>query len=246
MKKILLASAAVVAFLSGPALAADLPVKARPAPAPVVAAIYSWTGFYIGIDGGWGWGRHERLTTGPLGGFANDYESRGWLFGGHFGYNWQVNQIVFGLEGDAHWARIRGDDLNNSVSCPPPGTLPCGGTTDETTYRFLASARGRLGVAWNQVLLFATGGWAWANLNHNNPAGVPVDNSVNRNGPTVGGGLQYAITPNISIGAEYRHYWFGTYSLAPVGLVPFEVRNRLDTVTGRLTYQFGGPVRAAY
>jgi outer membrane immunogenic protein len=87
--------------------------------------------------------------------------------------------------------------------------------------------------------VFGTGGWGFANLNHNNPAGVPTDNSFTRSGATAGGGVQWAFNQNWSVGAEYRHYWLGTYSAAPTGLAPFQVTNRLDTVTARISYKFG-------
>jgi len=207
------------------ASAADMPTKA-PAKAPMVtpAPVYNWTGFYVGIDGGYGWGRHDRLNDT---GFANSYDSKGGLFGGHAGYNRQFGQWILGIEGDAHWTNIKGDD----------GAV--GGTLDQTTTRFLGSIRGRGGIAWNQFLLFGTGGWSFANLNHFNPAGVPTDNSANRNGPTAGGGVQWAFNQNWSIGAEYRHYWLGSYSAAPTGLTPFTVKNSIDTVTARISYRFG-------
>jgi outer membrane immunogenic protein len=205
------------------ASAADMPTKAPIVSAPSVVA-YNWTGFYVGIDGGWGWGEHDRLATT---GFANSYNSEGGLIGGHAGYNWQINQFVLGVEGDAHWADIKGDDGG------------VGGTVDQTTTRFLGSIRGRAGFAWNQFLVFGTGGWGFADLNHNNPGGVPADNSFTRNGATAGGGVQWAFNQNWSVGAEYRHYWLGTYSAAPTGLTAFQVSNRLDTVTARISYKFG-------
>jgi len=213
--------------LAQSASAADIPTKA-PARAPaVVAPATNWTGFYLGIDGGFGWGTHDRQVL-PAG-FANSYDSDGGLIGGHIGYNWQFNQFLIGVEGDAHWADIRGNDAG------------AGGTTDETQVRFLASIRGRVGLVWNNFLIFGTGGWSFANINHHNIGGVPVDNSADLDGPTAGGGFQWAINPNWSVGAEYRHYWLGDYTFDPVGLAPFRVDNNVSTVTARITYRFGGP-----
>jgi outer membrane immunogenic protein len=223
MKKLVTATAVIAAFgFVASAQAADMPMKAPMA--PMMAAPYNWTGFYVGVDGGWGRGHHDRLTTA---GFANSYDSDGGLIGGHAGYNWQSNQFVFGVEGDAHWANLKGDDAG------------VGGTTDETTTRFLGSIRGRVGVAWDRFLIFGTGGWAFANMNHHNTGGVPVDNSVDRNGPTAGGGFQWAFNQNWSMGVEYRHYWLGEYNLAPTGLNPFSVKTNEDTITGRISYRFG-------
>lgn len=123
--------AAVTFGAAQAASAADMPVKAPMTPAPM-AIPYNWTGFYVGIDGGWGRGNHDRVNSI---GFANSYTSEGGLIGGHAGYNWQINQFVLGIEGDAHWANIKGDDGG------------VGGTVDETTTRFLGSIRGRVGVA---------------------------------------------------------------------------------------------------
>jgi opacity protein-like surface antigen len=136
------------------------------------------------------------------------------------------------------WTAPNGDNsLRRPLFCLLPKRV--GGTVDQTTTRFLGSIRGRAGFAWNQFLVFGTGGWGFADLNHNNPGGVPADNSFTRNGATAGGGVQWAFNQNWSVGAEYRHYWLGTYSAAPTGLSAFQVSNRLDTVTARISYKFG-------
>jgi len=219
---VLAASIAFAAF-GHSALAADLPVKAA-APAPVIVAPpYNWTGFYVGLDGGYGWGSQDRLTTT---GFANSYNSNGWLFGGHAGYNWQFNQFVLGIEGDAHWTDINGNDGG------------FGGTRDTTNFDFLGSIRGRAGIAFDRALVFITGGWAFATGDHTNPAGVPRTNSFSLDGWTLGAGFQWAFAPNWSAGLEYRYYDLGKYNVAPAGLFPFSVDNTLSTVTGRISYRF--------
>src|SRR5215213_10270372 len=100
MKKYLLATVATIA-LATQSIAADMPVKAQPAP---VVTAYSWTGIYVGIHGGLGRGTHVRDT----GAFVNEYDSSGPLFGGHAGFNWQFNRFVLGFEGDGAWADIHG------------------------------------------------------------------------------------------------------------------------------------------
>jgi len=227
MKK-LLGATAVSLCLAAPAFAADMPVKARPAPA--VAAVYSWTGFYLGVHGGIGFGNHDRST----GTFENEYDSDGLTFGGQAGYNYQMNNIVLGIEGDGAWTNIRGNDGN------------VGGTTDESKYKWLASVRGRLGLAWGRFMVYGTGGWAWTSVRHTNVGGVPTSSDHGLDGWTAGGGAEAMLTDNLSFGFEYRYYDFGRYTSAPTGLAQFTVDNTVQTFTGRLNYRFnwGGPVVA--
>src|SRR5262245_1014523 len=111
MKK-LLGGLAISALLVVPALAADLPARMPvKAPVPVVAA-YSWTGCYLGVQGGWQWGRdHTRETITAMGAFNNfdrHWDSDGFVGGGHIGCNWQTGQWVFGVEGDFEGSTLDG------------------------------------------------------------------------------------------------------------------------------------------
>src|SRR5665647_3872838 len=144
MRKFLLATISLAALgLAGQAFAADLPSKGPVYKAEPVPLLYNWTGFYVGLYGGGGWGQHDRSTTA---GFNNSYNSSGGLIGAMAGYNWQFNNpLVVGLEGDIAWANIKGDDGG------------VGGTVDQSTYRWLGSVRGRLGYAANNWLFFGTG-----------------------------------------------------------------------------------------
>src|SRR6478735_3540490 len=130
MKRALTLSALLVASAM-PASAADLPIKAPP-PAPVMAPVWNWNGFYIGINGGFSSGHSSRdlnffnplngvtLATGTGGGRDMD----GGLFGGQIGYNWQSSNWVFGIEWDAQWTGQKG---STTVLCPVAGCLG-GGT----------------------------------------------------------------------------------------------------------------------
>jgi outer membrane immunogenic protein len=224
MKKLLFGTISLLSLaLAGQAVAADLPTKA---PAYVAAPVYNWTGFYAGIYGGGGWGKHDRSNTA---GFNNSYNSSGGLIGGLAGYNWQFNNpFVVGIEGDIAWAGIKGDDGG------------AGGTVDTSEYRWLGSVRGRLGYAMNNWLLFGTGGWAFANIRHTND-GAPTD-SFNNNvsGWTVGGGVEYAFMRNWTARLDYRYYDFGGYTRsAPAnGITPYSVDSKLQTVTVALSYKF--------
>ena len=152
MKSFLLASVGLVALvgIAAPASAADMAVKA--APAPVVAPIYDWTGFYIGANGGWGQSHSCWDFLTPAGvAFAEGCRDRsGGLFGGQIGYRWQANQWVFGLEAQGDWA-----DLSNSrVSLLDP-TLSTRTKTDG-----IGLFTGQIGYAWNAALLYVKGGAA--------------------------------------------------------------------------------------
>src|SRR3954451_7905776 len=102
MKSVFVAGVSALALIAGlaSAQAADIPARtAMPAKAPVyVAPVFTWTGPYIGINGGWGWGNSDYT-----GGFPGSASVSGGLIGGTLGYNWQVGQAVFGLEGDIDW-----------------------------------------------------------------------------------------------------------------------------------------------
>jgi outer membrane immunogenic protein len=235
MKKFLLGTVALAALgVAAPAFAADLPARAPVyAKAPALAAVYNWTGFYVGIFGGGGWGNHYRHNTAP---FDNNYTSAGGLVGGTIGYNYQMNNFVLGVEGDLAWASIVGNDAS------------VGGTLDETRLNWIGSVRARGGIAFGNALIFATGGWAFAQQRHFND-GAPGDTfTTNTNGWTVGGGLEYAFNNNWSAKGEYRYYDFARYS-RPVpanGITPYDVRSTYQTVTIGLNYRFGGPVVARY
>ena len=154
MKRVLLACVGIVA-LSGAAAAADLPVA--PAPyykAPVYAPAYNWSGFYLGINGGGGWGRSTWTTTGP-------FDTSGGLVGGTLGYNYQVNQVVLGVEGDIDWANINGSTNT--------GCTAVGGTGCATGDNWLSTVRGRLGYAADRFMPYITGGAAFGDIKASGP-----------------------------------------------------------------------------
>jgi len=233
MRKLLLGSIAGL-MVAGVAQAADMPLKAAPYAqrgfctygAPGQFPV-NWTGSYFGVQGGGGWGHQERVITD--GGFTNKYDARGGLFGVHWGYNCDLGHLVIGVMGDANRAWIKGDD--NGV----------GGTVDQTTTRWLTSGNVRAGFTLGgarQWLLYGTAGVSYANFNHNNPSGAPINNSVSQPGWNVGAGLEWAPAsfPGLSWAIEYRHYDFERYNLAPGGLAQFSVKPTVDTVTLRLSF----------
>ncbi|MBV8472765.1 MAG: porin family protein [Hyphomicrobiales bacterium] len=184
MKKILLA--ALMAGVATTAFASDLPTrKAPPAPAPVyVAPAFSWTGFYIGVNGGGAFANGGRDFGNPNGGEV----------GGTVGYNYQLGQIVLGVEGDWDWAGINKNGVN--------AVGPYKNNVDD-----IVTARARVGYAIDRTLLFVTGGYAGADEQIKFPG--LASNSTWRNGGVVGGGVEYAFTNNISAKVEYLYAPFG-------------------------------------
>ena len=227
MKRLVAATLGLVAISAAPALAADLPVKAPPmAPAPVL----NWTGFYIGVNGGYSWGRSSRdlnffnplngvtLTTGTGGG----RDLNGGVFGGQLGYNWQTGNWVLGIETDAQWTGQKG---STTVVCPVAGCFPGRGTaaTLDDKLEWFGTFRGRGGVLVTpSVLLYATGGLAYGSLqtdlalSTSTATGIPVTigatRSTDKVGWTIGGGIETMFASNWSAKIEYLYVDLGSIS----------------------------------
>ncbi|MCC8955407.1 porin family protein [Bradyrhizobium sp. Pear77] len=204
---------AASAIVGGYAAAADLPpAPAYKAPAPV-AAVYNWTGFYVGGNAGYGWGNQDPLVL-----FSNRFDRAsfnisGGMIGGTFGAQIQQGYVVLGLEGDLDWA-----DINGS-SVVAPSILGVGrGVTLNTSSSIsaLATVRARVGIAMDNVLLYATGGGAFvkSTASASTVAGVPCgtlgvlpdcSGSSWRPGISAGLGVEYGFTPNWSVKAEYLY-----------------------------------------
>jgi opacity protein-like surface antigen len=172
LKQHLLASAAVVAMIAaGPASAADLPLKAPP---PAVAD-WSWSGFYIGGHGGYGWG-HDSFTdvndpffSGKFPGFAvTGFDPKGFLGGLQAGANWQSGKIVAGLEADLSFTNIKGSSSNTPTTTVSPFAINSGTAATSGAFDLLGSGRARLGyLVTPGVLLYGTGGLAWTRFVQN-------------------------------------------------------------------------------
>jgi outer membrane immunogenic protein len=181
--------------LAAPAFAADLPYRqAPPVEAPIVP-LFTWTGLYLGGQIGYGWGT-DTLTVYPWG-FGTNFTPNGVVGGAHVGYNLQINQFVAGLEGD-----VEGTGISRTFS---PG-----GVLYNTKIPVQGSIRARLGVAFDRVLLYATGGAEFAGFDTSYTGFATFDQGSNTQvGWTIGGGLEYAVTNNWSVRAEYRYTDFG-------------------------------------
>jgi outer membrane immunogenic protein len=194
MKRVLVACVGVLALAAagmGRAEAADLSRRYGPPPVAPVYAGYNWTGFYLGIVGGGGWG--SSTWDG-----VDKFDTSGGLIGATIGYNWQLGQAVLGVEGDISWSGISG---TTNTLCP----AGC-----ETRNSWLSTVRGRVGYAIDRVLPFLTAGLAVGNIKATTP-GFPGGTSSNA-GWTVGGGLEFAVVSNVTIKAEYLYVDLGEYN----------------------------------
>ncbi len=225
MKRMLIAGA--LAFVAGgQALAADLPPPMAPpprAPATYVPApipFYNWGGIYFGLNGGYGFGSSNWTTTG--GSSTGSFNTTGFLGGGTVGFNYQWAAIVAGLEGDFDWTNLKGSSS---------ATGPClAGTSCQTSASYLGTARGRLGYAWDRVLLFATGGAAFTNDTAKGSVGATTTTTTTSNiGWTAGAGVEVALAPNWTAKAEYLYVMMpnGSFSIptlpaATTGSVKFQ------------------------
>lgn len=181
------------------------------APVPIV---YSWTGCYIGGEGGGNWGRSRtRLaTTGEP--FQNAFDISGGIAGVEWGCNYQMGQFVIGYEGDWSWTNKKGTAFDGLTAGNP--LIPI--TVEE---RWISTQRGRLGWAFDRVLLFVSGGFAFADSRWSgallpsagfNPGLIATD-TFRSTGWVVGVGLEYAMTDNWTVKGEYLYTDLGSRTI---------------------------------
>jgi len=278
MKKTVLMSAIALGAMAVTASAADMPARGPAvAPAPYMAPLFTWTGFYVGVNAGAAWHGNDRCpglyayTNGVIGsrytGFAPACNSDNTAFTGgvQAGFNWQMGAVVFGLEGDVNWI---GNDskrgfTNYAVASQISGVNTYG-LDGNPHSNMLGSIRGRLGWSFDRAMLYITGGAAFRNSGSDeviyayNSAGVnvasyTVNSGRNNVGWSLGGGLEWAFTNNVSLKLEYLHSQFntgdGVYLTSASGYTGYAFRgdNNRDSVdVARLgiNYRFGGPVSA--
>jgi outer membrane immunogenic protein len=206
-------------MLAATANAADI-YKAPPAvsfkdtPPPYVGV--NWSGFYVGINGGYGWNNtHSSDLVDPVGGFG----------GGQIGYNFQRGSIVFGIEADFQGAAISDKDAFG----------------DKSNLNWFGTARGRLGYAFGSALLYGTGGFAYGNVK--NTLGGVGTLSETQTGWVAGGGLEYKLGPSWSVKAEYQFLSLDASDPngpGPLGGIVFGDRTEFHTARIGVNYLFGG------
>lgn len=206
----------------------------------VCPAAAQWSGAYVGISGGYGWGHSGQTDNGsptppPIG--DGHFGLHGGVLGGGVGYNWQQNNWVFGLETDFSWADISGD----SNSCGPFPSHSCGTKIDT-----IGTVRARLGQDFNGTLAYLTGGFAYGEVKGWDSL-TPASGSEYRGGWTLGAGLERKFAPNWGAKLEYLYVDLGDdhlFNIVPG--VPESVSARAHIVRFGLNYYFGGPVVAKY
>jgi outer membrane immunogenic protein len=257
MRWVAVAGAGLISFagFAGAASAADLPAVAYTKAPVIVDPVYNWTGFYLGIAGGFDWARSQYYRNDPVAGVFNGLretagiKANGALAGGTFGYNYQFsNHVVIGFENDISWTNNKG--AANLVTPFTPSTA-----TDGISQNWLYTARGRLGFAWDRWMVFGTGGVAFTNegMQLCDPAMGCGSQSQIVTGWTAGGGVEYALAGNWSAKLEYLHNDFGSQYLGRTVVPGFAFFARDATLTNDivragLNYKlgWGGSGMAAY
>jgi outer membrane immunogenic protein len=227
------------------AMAADLGVKAPPAPPPD----YNWTGFYAGVQGGYGWGTPEWDNSSATS-WAYSWRADGGFGGGMIGANYEFTKahIVVGIQGEYNGASLSGSNTDTGAA-PNPDF----GNRHSATLNSFGSVDARLGIAltgfaWDRTLLYLIGGAAFGDPRQTftTPGGASVTfNGGEKNGWDFGAGLDYALTANWILRGEWRMYWFTPSSFGPTAgvvnsgvTVPFAARETVNTARAGIAYKF--------
>ena len=288
MMKTVLMSAIALGAMAVTASAADMPARGPAvAPAPYVAPVFTWTGFYVGVNAGAAWHGHDNcpglynyssaIIGSRVTAFAPACTSDDTSFTGgvQAGFNWQMGAVVFGLEGDVNWVGNDSRRGYGSYAFAPVSSTNYYYTLDgQAQSNLLAGIRGRLGWSFDRALLYVTGGAAFRNSGSNDTiyaydsatGGVlkaTYGGNTDRSnvGWSLGGGLEWAFTNNVSLRVEYLHSQFNrnnglytnTYTVTttpPLDFTKYAFRNdssrdSVDVVRFGINYRFGGPVAPA-
>lgn len=226
-------------FLIGasPAVAAGQDGKAPGLSKPYISKPYNWTGFYIGVNAGYGFGGNNAVNLAPgEPGFAQAFAAgdvplpgnlnpSGFIGGGQAGYNYQFEKYwVAGLEANFQYADLRDSNTATTSPTPPSGWAP-GITTLRQNVSWLGTVRPRIGrLITDRLLLYGTGGLAYANVDRSATIEYPIvgerysgSSSGTKTGWTCGGGLEWAFSNKLSLKAEYLYYDLGSET---IGIVP--------------------------
>ena len=247
-KNLLLAAVSLVALsATAPALAADLAARPYTKAPAMIATVYDWSGFYIGINGGGGSAHSTWDLVG--GGREGSHDATGGTVGGQIGYRWQSGQWVFGVEGQGNWADFSGDNIS-AIS----------GLRDRSKINAFGLITGQVGYAWNNVLVYVKGGGAVVSDRYRSfdvASGLEFDRAnETRWGGTVGAGVEFGFAPNWTVGFEYDHIFLGNRTIGFTGsgnFAPLGVATRSDRISQdvdiglvRVNYRWGGPMIARY
>ncbi len=230
-----LAGVALVTLGVANANAADMrmPMQMKAMPAPMMQRVFSWTGFYAGVNGGYAWGNATSTVTLVPGGAGTVTDSSSGLFGGgQIGYNWQMGQIVFGAEAD-----IQASAATGSFTGLTAGGVAIAGTSRTPWF---GTVRGRLGYAFDRWMVYATGGALYGEntISGTLTPGGTFSASATSWSWTLGGGVEAALWDRWSVKGEYLYA--ATPNNLPVPAASATVTSRSDThlVRAGLNYRF--------
>jgi outer membrane immunogenic protein len=239
MRALVTAGLLSAGFVGG-ASAADLPARKAP---PLIAPVYNWSGFYVGLNGG-GASSHECLTITSVAGAAvhpnseGCHDATGGLVGGQVGYRWQATNWVFGIEAQGDWADLKGSNASLTARIP---------YTNQTKIDAIGLFTGQVGYAWNNVLWYVKGGAAVTDNKYSSfftATGVVWNQaSETRWGGAVGTGLELGFAPNWSVAVEYDHLFMGNNGVTfPPSAIAVgrsdNIRQDVDMGTVRVNYHF--------
>ena len=246
-------SSASLIFTHGSASAADMAPRYK-APPPIVAPVWSWTGFYAGLHAGGGWSdssitqRNDLFPGFDTASFGNGNQA-GVVGGGQIGYNWQfAPNWLLGIEGDISGTGIRNNNTRLiTVGGAPVGPFGSSHVADQNV-NWLASIRGRLGWVWDRWLIYGTGGGAFADVDYRTDftgfgVNTPLTTSRTLSGWVAGGGVEYAVSNNWTVRAEYLYYDLGNETVlnptvAPGSNLVTTFDNRFHVVRAAVNYKF--------
>jgi outer membrane immunogenic protein len=243
MKKCLRAGVvigAIAAAMTGSVVAADMPVMRESTVIPV--PVYSWSGFYVGLHGGWGFGDVNFIKTGVD---LDNHTIDGGLAGGHIGFNWQMSSSwLLGVEASGTWS-----GLKKTAFGPFNGIVNGIGFPNDrwtTEVKWLATVTPRIGVTISSWMWYLKGGVAFAGIDHHlesADASVSFDASGTQVGWTVGFGGELLLAGNWVFGVEGNFYDFGSLQAnSDIARFPnHDVDVNMWSVLGRVSYKFGGP-----
>jgi outer membrane immunogenic protein len=258
--KLIVSTAVAISAIAGisAASAADLAAHPYTKAPPIIAAMYDWSGFYIGINGGGGSSNQCWDITNDVGlgvfvppAAEGCHNATGGTVGGQIGYRWQSQAFVFGLEAQGNWADFKGSNNNLFFA-----------VTDNSKVDAFGLFTGQIGYSFSSVLLYLKGGAAVTSDKYftqsTTPPGLIADTaSETRWGGVVGAGLEFGFARNWSVAFEYDHMFMGSRDVTAYGVGNFgvppggfsatdRIRQDVDLATVRVNYRWGGPVVANY
>ena len=221
MYRLVVASAGLLAVLSMPAFAADPTVDV-----PMTAPGFDWTGYYAGLQAGYGWGQSDISgTEGEP--FSVSPDIDGGFVGGPVAGLWQFDQAVIGAEAELNYSSVSG-----TTEAEP-------GNNFGTDIKWFGSVNAKAGYAMDRVLVYGIGGVAFAGIETSQSAGSAFSETRTNVGWTLGAGVDYALTDKFVVGAQYRYYDFGSEHYdGSADFVGRDQDTKLNTVGINLSYKF--------